>query len=218
MCGATIRDGTGLCRDCRNELPWLINACIRCARPLYSADPTATCGHCQRQPPAFDRAIALFHYRPPIDHLVKRFKFAQELAVGSLLSGLLAARLSRRGGSLPGRILPVPLHPARLRERGFNQATEIARLIGGRLGIAVDDRSCRRKRDTDAQSLLSANARRVNLRNAFTVHRTPDAAHIAIVDDVMTTGHTVNELARVLKQAGVASIEVWVLARASGRM
>jgi len=218
LCGAMIRAGPELCRSCQDDLPWLVTACRQCARPLDTADVNAVCGHCQRQPPAFDRSIALFHYRPPIDYLIKRFKFAEELAVGSLLSGLLATRLAGRSEKLPGLLLPVPLHPVRLRGRGFNQATEIARHLGDRLGIAIDYRSCRRKRHTEAQSLLSANARRINLRNAFAVHRPPDAAHIAIIDDVMTTGHTANELAHVLKQAGVASIEVWVLARACGRM
>jgi ComF family protein len=205
-----------VCQSCRRDLPWLGIACRQCARPLHSSPACALCGHCQKQPPAFDRTIALFHYRPPVDHLIRRFKFAEELQIGSLLSALLAARLAERNGDLPELLLPVPLHPARLRSRGFNQATEIARHVASELGIAIDYHACRRKRDTLAQSLLSHNARRLNLRNAFDVCRPPGALHIAIIDDVMTTGHTSNELARTLKQAGATHVEVWVIARAGG--
>jgi ComF family protein len=217
LCGSTTGTEPDLCPACRQDLPWLDTACMQCAHPLHASHVHSLCGHCQKQPPAFDRTTALFHYRPPIDHLIKRFKFAEELQVGSLLSGLLAARLAERDGDLPGLLLPVPLHPARLRSRGFNQATEIARHIGRYLGIAIDYRLCRRKRNTEAQSLLSPNARRLNLRNAFAVSRLPGALHVAIVDDVMTTGHTSNELARSIKQAGAERVEVWVIARAGGQ-
>jgi ComF family protein len=217
LCGSATRAECELCLSCRRELPWLDTACRQCAHPLHVPHVHNLCGHCQKQPPAFDRTTALFHYRPPVDHLIKRFKFAEELQLGSLLSGLLAARLAGRGGDLPALLLPVPLHPARLRSRGFNQATEIARQVGDNLGIPVDYRLCRRKRNTQAQSLLSPNARRLNLRNAFAVRRPPGVMHVAIVDDVMTTGHTSNELARTLKQAGAEHVEVWVIARASGQ-
>jgi len=217
LCGSATRGEPDLCQSCRRDLPWLDTACKQCAHPLHASHAHALCGQCQKQPPAFDRTTALFHYRPPVDHLIKRFKFAEELQVGSLLSGLLAARLAERDGDLPELLLPVPLHPARLRSRGFNQATEIARQVGNRLDIAIDYRLCRRKRNTQAQSLLSPNARRLNLRNAFAVRRPPGASHVAIIDDVMTTGHTSNELARTLKQAGAVQVEVWVIARAGGQ-
>lgn len=216
LCGASARSGPALCRACHADLPWLLNACPCCARPLHTADTVALCGRCQRRPPAFDAVVAPLHYLPPVDHLIRRFKFAEELATGSLLAGLLADRLATRKGRLPGLLLPVPLHPSRLRSRGFNQATEIARHVGSRLGIRVDHRACRRSRDTLAQSLLSPTARRLNLRGAFAVPRPPRARHVAIIDDVMTTGYTANELARSLKAAGVASVEVWVVARAGG--
>jgi len=217
LCGSTTRDGPDLCQSCRRDLPWLDTACRQCAQPLHVSHAHALCGHCQKQPPAFDRTTALFHYRPPVDHLIKRFKFSEELQVGSLLSGMLAARLAERDDDLPELLLPVPLHPARLRDRGFNQATEIARHVGRSLEIALDYRSCRRRRNTRAQSLLSPNARRLNLRNAFAISRPLEALHIAIIDDVMTTGHTGNELARTIKQAGATRVEIWVIARAGGQ-
>jgi len=106
------------------------------------------------------------------------------------------------------------LHRTRLRERGFNQATELARRLGRELNISTGLRCCQRHRNTQPQSLLPPTARRINLRNAFSVRNIPRARHVAIVDDVMTTGHTSNELARVLKQSGVEQVEVWVIARA----
>jgi ComF family protein len=172
------------------------------------------CGHCQKRPPAFDTTTALFHYRPPVDYLIKQLKFANELALIPLLSALMSARLTTRATPLPSLLVPVPLHRTRLRERGFNQATELARRVGRELGIRSDHRLCTRNRDTRPQSLLSPNARRLNLRNAFSVQHRPVAGHIAIIDDVMTTGHTSSELARVLKQAGAEQVEVWVIARA----
>jgi ComF family protein len=217
LCGSATRYGADLCQSCQQELPWLNTVCSQCAHPLYAPHAGVLCGQCQQQPPAFDRTTALFHYRPPVDHLIRRFKFAEELPLARLFSGLLAAKLDKRRNHLPGLLLPVPLHPARLRARGFNQATEIARYLGRELGIAIDYRLCRRKRNTQAQSLLSPNARRLNLRNAFAVYRPPRATHVAIIDDVMTTGHTSNELARTLKQAGVTLVEVWVIARAGGQ-
>jgi ComF family protein len=217
LCGCATGTGPDLCQPCRCDLPWLGIACEQCARPLPASHAHVLCGNCQKQPPAFDRTTALFHYRPPVDHLIRRFKFAEELQIGSLLSGLLAARLAARDADLPELLLPVPLHPARLRSRGFNQATEIARHVGHKLEIALDYRLCRRKRNTRAQSLLCPNARRLNLRNAFAVCRPLEARHVAIIDDVMTTGHTGNELARTIKQAGAARVEVWVIARAGGQ-
>ena len=111
-------------------------------------------------------------------------------------------------------MIPVPLHRARLRERGFNQATELARRLDRTLGIRHEPRLCTRHRNTPPQSLLPATARRLNLRNAFSVRGTLPAAHVAIIDDVMTSGHTSDELARTLKRAGADYVEVWVIARA----
>lgn len=214
LCRAPLGSGPNLCPGCLHDLPWLEGACRQCARPLAQADDPVCCGRCQRQPPAFDAVTALLHYRPPADHLIQRLKFAGELPLAPLLAGLLATRLGARRPPLPGLLIPVPLHPSRLRERGYNQATELARVLGRRLGIAVDRRLCRRTRRTEPQSTLPAKQRRRNLRKAFSVERRPVADHVAIIDDVMTSGHTAGELARALKQAGAGRVEVWVIARA----
>lgn len=214
LCGVTTGTALTLCLHCLADSPWIRNACEQCGIPLPVHAEDSHCGHCQKRPPAFDATTALFHYQPPVDYLIKQLKFANELAIIPLLSALMAARQTTRAAALPSVLIPVPLHPTRLRERGFNQATELARRIGRELGIRTDHRLCKRNRDTRPQSLLSPNARRLNLRNAFSVQHKPVARHIAIIDDVMTTGHTSNELARVLKQAGAGQVEVWVIARA----
>jgi len=214
LCGSTTRTVLDLCRPCRDEAPWLDNVCQQCSLPLPAACDDERCGRCQKLAPAFDATTALFHYRPPVDYLIKRLKFSGELAISPLLSGLLANRLLARDTPLPGLLIPVPLHHSRLRERGFNQATELARGIGHQLHISTGHRLCRRTRKTEPQSLLTHNARRLNLRNAFSVTAGRVPAHVAIIDDVMTTGHTAGELARVLKQAGARRVEVWVIARA----
>lgn len=214
LCGAASHTPRPLCEPCATELPWLLRGCPQCAHPITDDGPPVRCGRCQRQTPAFDATEALFHYRPPVDYLVKRLKFSGELALGPLLGELLAVHIGRRTGPLPQQLIPVPLHPARQRERGFNQAAELARCVGRRLRIPLARHLCERRRNTGPQSLLPLNARRLNLRDAF-VARGPCAAHVAIVDDVMTTGHTANELARVLRQAGAKRIEVWVIARAA---
>jgi ComF family protein len=216
LCGTATRTALDLCRPCRDEAPWLKNTCRQCSLPLPACCDDELCGRCQKLAPAFDATTALFHYRPPVDYLIKRLKFSNELAIGPLLSGLLAERLAARPAPLPGLLIPVPLHHTRLRERGYNQATELARGIGNRLGIRTTHRLCLRNRKTEPQSLLTHNARRLNLRNAFTVTVARVPGHIAIIDDVMTTGHTAGELARALKCAGAKRIEVWVIARAGG--
>jgi ComF family protein len=175
------------------------------------------CGRCQQHPPPFDQTTALYHYQPPLDFLLKRLKFSRDPGMGPLVASLLARALLPRPAPLPGLLVPMPLHPARQRERGYNQAVEIARPLARTLGIRLDHGLCRRVRRTEAQSLLGTTARRLNVRNAFAVTGPPTAYHVAIVDDVMTTGCTAGELARTLKAAGVKKIEVWVIARAVSR-
>lgn len=216
LCGVATHSQLQLCTNCLGDLPWLAGTCPRCSQPLPARQQDSECGRCQKQSPAFDATTALFHYQAPVDYLIKRLKFSDELALSPLLSSLLARNIAQRNAPLPDLLLPVPLHTSRLRERGFNQATELARRVSRELGIPLDHRRCRRTRQTEPQSLLSTNARRINLRNAFVVRGNLPVRHVAIIDDVMTTGHTTGELARVLKQAGAEYVEVWVIARTGG--
>lgn len=208
LCLGRDPHGRGLCPDCLADLPRLDPCCPRCALPL--AAPDQVCGRCQRHPPHFDATVALFRYAPPVDRLVHGLKFGQALHFAPLFAELLAAHLADRPP--PACIVPVPLHPRRQRERGYNQAVEIARPLARRLGTRLDLGSCSRVRATSAQTRLDARQRRHNLRNAFIVNRCP-ARHVALLDDVMTTGSTLNELAALLRCAGAERIEAWVCAR-----
>ena len=214
LCGTAVQPQQNLCRQCLEDLPWLNSGCIRCSLPLPASSGDLLCGRCQQQAPDFDHTLAAFHYQPPIDYLIKRLKFSGELALCPFFSRLLAEQVSAQAGPLPDLILPVPLHHTRLRERGFNQSTELARRLGRSLDIQVDNRLCTRTRSTHPQSLLSGAERRKNICGAFRVNRVLAASRVAIVDDVMTTGLTCCELARMLKLAGAEHVEVWVVARA----
>lgn len=211
LCLAPDPTDLGLCAGCLLDLPWLTSACPRCARPLPR--PDLPCGSCQTRPPAFDRAVALFRYAAPLDALLLQLKFGQAVHLAHPFAALLAERV--RTETTPDCILPVPLHPGRQRERGFNQAIEIARPLARQLGCALDLETCLRSRATPPQTRLSAQARRRNPRGAFELTRTPPR-HVVLLDDVMTTGSTLNELARLLRRGGAERVDVWVCARTAG--
>jgi ComF family protein len=197
-----------VCGPCETTLPRLLSCCESCAVPL----PTAgVCGHCQQRPPAFDRALAAFEYRFPVDRVVHRFKYSADLALGRWLALHLAERV--RGEALPDLLVAPPLTGARLRERGFNQALEMAKVVGGRLGLRCDLTGLAKVRDTSPQPGLGRARRHANLRRAFRCDLALDGRHVALVDDVMTTGATADALARVLKDAGAARVSVWAAAR-----
>jgi ComF family protein len=215
ICGQPGAGDQDLCSGCRAALPFLLPACRRCAAPLpESALGAGLCGECQRHPPAFHAAFALLRYDTPTDHLIQRLKFGGRLQYARLLGELMAERLARRHQAPPQALIPVPLHPTRQRQRGFNQAMELARPISRQLGVPVVTNLCLRARATAAQSGLAARERRANLRDAFSLTGAPRYDHVALVDDVMTTGNTVDELARLLGRAGVSIVEVWSAARA----
>ena len=161
---------------------------------------------------AFDEAIARFEYRFPLDRLVQRFKYGGDLAIGRWLAERLAERV--RDAARPDLLAVPPLAAARLRERGFNQALEIARTVGRRLRVPVDPRAIERRRDTPPQASLDRRARAANLRGAFACGVDVRGRHVAIVDDVLTTGATADAIARVLKAAGAERVSAWAVARA----
>lgn len=171
------------------------------------------CGACQRRPPAFARALALFHYAPPVDQLVHGLKYHGRLELARVLGRLLADALALRSRHIDV-IVPVPLHRARLRARGFNQALELARPIARRLGVPIDYHCVVRARNTPPQATLAPKARRRNVRGAFVAKGRLDGLRIALVDDVLTTGQTADAVATCLRRAGARQVELWVLARA----
>jgi len=202
-----------LCPPCRRALPWLpAERCPVCAAPSAG---NAVCGTCLAEPPVFLRSCAALLYEFPVDALVQAFKYRGDLPLGDTLGQLLrdAVAVEPRADA----IIPMPLHPARLRERGFNQALELARRVGQALRLRVLARACVRLRDTPPQASLPWKERSGNIRGAFACEADLTGKRIAIVDDVMTTGHTLNELARALKRAGAAEVYCWVVARAVRR-
>jgi len=212
LCGAPGTGRLDLCAACRGDLPHNRWACRRCGIPLPpGAD--GICGACLKKPPKMDATLALFRYEEPVRLLIHDLKFRNQYAVARLLGELLASSAAERE-TLPEVLIPVPLHPRRFRERGFNQSTEIARIVSRRLGIPLDYRSCSRILPTLPQTSLPAEQRRRNMRNAFGVDGRLMYGRAAIVDDIVTTGATVNELARTLRKAGAGHIEVWAIARA----
>ena len=207
-------DGVGdLCSGCRADLQRNRICCPRCALPLQT--PAPLCGECLQSEPPFAAAFAPFVYAHPFDLLVTKLKFGRSLAAGRVLAGLWLAAANELP-ALPQMLVPVPLHPDRLRERGYNQALELARPLARVLRVPLKANLLERTRATPAQTNLDAKTRRRNMRGAFTINATglPPAAHVALIDDVMTTGATLRECARVLKRAGVARVDVWALARA----
>jgi ComF family protein len=173
------------------------------------------CGRCIGDPPDFDATLAVFAYAFPADVLVQGLKFRGELALAPFLASELHAECGATGSAPCGvdLVIPVPLHALRLRERGYNQAMEIARSIGARLGVPVAADLCERVRDTPAQLGLPWKERRENVRGAFSCRRALDGRRVAVVDDVMTTGATLGEVASTLKRFGAARVVNWVVAR-----
>lgn len=212
LCGHPGHGGMDLCSECRDELPWNSKPCKCCGSSLGSAG--MICGSCQNRPPHFTLSHIPFRYESPLDTLLPQLKFRQKLYLAPLLATLMAEVIRERDKPLPEVLLPVPLHAERLRERGYNQALELARPLSRLLKIPIDLRLCTRRRETLAQTSLTGAERRRNLRGAFVVGGGEIPRHIAIVDDVVTTGATVDELARILRKAGVEEIEVWACARA----
>ncbi len=214
LCGRAGQRGRDLCAACACELPYLVAACRRCAIPLPQA---GICGSCQQRPHSFDGAWAAFDYRPPVDHLIQSLKFNGKLYSARLLAELMAERVVAAELDMPQLVLPVPLHASRLRQRGFNQALELARPLACEFGLPLSAGLCRRLRPTVAQTGLDARARRRNLKGVFEIVSDPGVSHVAIVDDVMTTGSTAEMLAKALKYAGVVRVDIWVCARAALR-
>ena len=195
-----------LCAACAADLPQLAPLlCPRCALPSAGGAP---CGRCLAQPPHYDATAAALAYAFPADALVHSLKFRGELALAPLLAALLKERIPAR--EQVDFCIPVPLSRERLKARGYNQAAEIARYLGrGRLLVSA----CERMRDTAAQLELPFAARRRNVKGCFVVKQDVEGAAIAVVDDVMTTGATLDEMAKTLKQAGAARVVNWVVAR-----
>lgn len=208
-------DRAAVCADCVARYAAPKPRCERCAIEVPVA--AAVCGACLKAPPVTLRALAAVSYDHPWDGLIARFKFHDGLDLSAALAALLCGAWRRRGLAPPDLLLPVPLAARRLRERGYNQSWEIARRVARALGVAADSGLLLRSRDTPHQLDLPPDRRAANVRGAFAVE--PRRAHrlagraVALVDDVLTTGATLDEAARALLRAGALSVEAWVVAR-----
>jgi ComF family protein len=206
LCGAPAQNGAW-CTACDAALPYLITAlCPVCALPTLHG---ATCGHCLQKPPHFKRTIAAYRYAFPLDKLVLALKYGEQFHLAKDLGNALAQRIQVR----PDCLVAMPLHPVRLQERGFNQSLLLARHLGRQLNLPVLPDACRRIRNTPSQSTLPWKERGKNMRKAFSSSAAVAGKHVAIVDDVMTTGSTLNELALALLNAGATEVSAWVIAR-----
>lgn len=209
LCGSDS-NGRVLCRDCAGDLPPLGPVCRLCACSLTIA---GTCPHCQRRPPPFARCLAAYKYDFPLSGLIHEMKYGGQPGLCQALGDLMLPVVRSRNQSLPDGLVPMPLHRRRMLTRGYNQALELARPLAAALGRPLLTGLCQRVRATRPQTLLAGRSRRDNVHNAFAV-QAPPPAHVAIIDDVMTSGHTAAALGRCLHDAGATQVEIWVLARA----
>ncbi len=202
-----------LCRGCEDDLPRNHPVCPICAMPIAGAG--RACNNCLLRHPAFDSAFVPYRYEFPLVELIHRLKYGGQVAIARILGTVLARRIAERGLPCVDAIVPVPLHPSREVRRGYNQAAEIASFVAELLQLPVENRLADRIRNTEEQAALPAVVRRVNVSGAFEVRaRGPLPPSIAIVDDVLTTGATVDALAQAFRRAGCRHIEVWAVARA----
>lgn len=200
----------GICRPCRDMLPRLPAArCRRCALPLPSG---RVCARCLREPPAFDALHVSHVFCHPVAGLIHAFKYGKRLQLAGVLGALLAESTPEIGPEF-GAVTAVPLAKERLVERGFNQSVELARALTGIINVRFFPALCVRKRNTLPQAGLDVVGRRRNLRDAFDAKTSLDGVSVAIVDDVVTTGSTLEMLAKTLKNRGAKRVEAWALAR-----
>ncbi|MBL0522834.1 ComF family protein [Aeromonas enteropelogenes] len=201
-----------LCSWCREALRQPHPRCRLCAAPLseYMKESQWVCGRCQRRPPPWERLQVIGDYQTPYPLLIPRLKYAGQTLLAPLLARLLADHLDQRDP--PEAIIPVPLHWWRHWWRGFNQAEEIGRALGEITGIPLDQRLLQRIKATPQQTRLTAGQRRRNLRGAFRVS-SHQYRHVALLDDVVTTGATAGQLTRLLHESGITKVEVWAICR-----
>lgn len=217
LCGAEGQPPDfDLCSGCESDLPRNASACPRCGEPLAGiGEASLLCGACLRRPPRYHASVCAYRYAYPVDHLVRALKYDGAIVLARVLGELLVRSLqAEREAPWPDCIVPMPLHPERFNARGYNQSIELGRLLEARLGIPLCTDLVSRIRATREQAALSRKERRKNVRGAFAVAGKLRTKRIAILDDVVTTGSTVSEVARVLRRAGAVHLEVWAIAHA----
>ncbi len=214
FCQQTAAQAFDVCQNCYQALPYNDVCCVRCALPLAEDNNhSVLCGRCIQKLPAFDYVHSLFRYEDDVIGLVHQLKFNEKISFARSIGEMLLRYFSGTGEK-PDCLLPVALHQSRMRQRGFNQSIEIARVLAKKLAIPIEHSAVVRQRSTVTQTGLNAKQRQKNIRGAFSVAEPLDYKHVLIVDDVMTTGATVNELAKLLKKNNVERVGVLSIARA----
>ncbi|WP_151704021.1 ComF family protein [Nitrincola alkalilacustris] len=211
LCASPLALPNGLCEACHADLPWLLNACKRCGLPLPFTNDSP-CRHCDDYPSAIDRTLVPFHYQFPLNRLIPDIKYHKKPAALGWMSHVMAQYLESICTDMPELLIPVPMHRLNEARRGFNQSSLLAYQLSRHLQIPCDHRLLSKTRLTPRQMTLSAEQRRHNLKQAFAIHREPPE-HVALIDDVMTTGSTADELAQLLKERGAAKVDLLVMAR-----
>ena len=217
QCDAPGSNRIDLCERCFKSLPWVHYACQRCALSLTSGNANL-CGACRNKKFYFDHVYAPFQFEGFIRDAVYQFKFNQKLNQGKLLAHLFIKHIEKQQLNIPEIIIPVPLHKNRIHKRGYNQALEIARIVSKEIDNELSYREIYRNRDTGVQMELPAKQRHKNVKDAFSLKENSTIfknKHVCIMDDVVTTGNTVNEVAKNIKSAGAKRIDVWCIARVS---
>lgn len=206
---ADVAGGCGLCAGCQAQLPALgSQQCPVCAAPTPG---NLTCGRCLQRAPRYDRVVAALEYAHPVDALVQSLKYRGGLSAARPLAWALAERIERE--PYPDIVLPMPLAAERLVQRGFNQAAVIGRLVCREFGIALDHRTALRLRAGLPQASLPWKERTRNVRGVFACEADLTGKRVAVVDDVLTTGATLDSLAADLKRAGAQEVIGWIAAR-----
>ncbi|MBT8114931.1 MAG: ComF family protein [Arenicella sp.] len=203
-------DGSPFCEQCYTQLPFQQDCCRRCGQ-LLVADMDH-CGRCLQHPPAFDLCFCPFRYQDPIADHLRKFKYQGKPEQARPLAQLLATEILATQLTIPELLIPVPLHPAKLRQRGFNQSWQLTRHLSRRLGIPCCNSLIVKTRVTPPQAQQKWQQRLTNVRGSFKLSRRPNVRHIAIVDDVVTTGSTAAEISKILKKYGVDYVQVWAVA------
>lgn len=210
FCGQYHHDRIAICFSCIQLFSLIGPACYHCALPLPDEN-FLVCGHCCKKKPYIDQAIAAYHFEEPLRTLLHEFKYHEGLYLCSFLATLITTAIPPEALKTQC-LLPVPMHRKRLQQRGFNQAAELVKQLGRQLKIHYDLSHCKKIINTAPQAGLNAAQRQRNLRDAFEIQPLP-YDHVTLVDDLLTTGSTVNELAKILKQQGVSRVDVWCCAR-----
>lgn len=210
LCNQTHAQNLAVCDACIHLFTFLDPACKQCSLPVVDSS-YLLCGQCIKKPPYFDSTTIAYSYEEPLASLVRQFKYQNKLYLSAFLAQLIINAWAKKP-TYPQCLIPIPMHDKKLKKRGFNQTIILSRFLSKQLKIPIDLTSCQKVLNTEPQAELTSNQRAQNIKNAFSVSPLP-YSHVALIDDLLTTGSTANELAKKLKESGITTVEVWCCAR-----